>query len=386
MIRLKNKTLLIFRWAPPVAGGPNCIYHLFSRFSPTDYCILTNYKNTHSGNLTNNWLPANYYYYDKWSLLKTGFFKRITQAYQLINGGYRLIKQEHVDLIFSVSDGGHSFLTGLTLSIITGRPLAIYLLDLYKDNYLPRRQKIIAWLIEPIIFYWAIKIIVTNEGTREFYLRRYPRLDFEIIYNSTDFNQYQKQITLYNPISPYSIVFTGHLYWAQRQSIENLIQAVIETTELEITLTLYVLNPPADLVAHYINNPKIIFTKAPQEKMPEIQTKADILFLPLAWETPSPAIIQTATPGKLTDYLASGRPILVHAPDYAYVSRFSHKHGLATVVDQNNIDLLKKAIKKILTDQRHSQATIVKAQDTFHRLYNAEINAQKLADIINHTR
>ena len=404
MIKLKHKTLVIFRWAPPVAGGPNLIYYLFSNFDPTTYCLLTSYKNTHSGNLTDNWLSAPYYYYDSWNLPSFDFKKnnlltkcqklpflknfiyliqKAIQAIKIINQGYKLIKQEKIEIIFSVSDAGHSFLTGLVLSLFTGRPLVIYLLDLYKDNLLPRRWKLLAFLIEPLVFYRASKIIVTNEGTREFYLHQYPRLSFKVISNSTNITQYQNLISPYKPTPPYSIVFTGHLYWAQLQSVENLLQAVKEISQPEITLTLYILNPPSDLIARYASNPRITFTTAPQEQMPAIQTKADILFLPLAWDTTCPAIIKTATPGKLTDYLASGRPILIHAPDYAYLSRYGKQYGFAEVVDQNDVNLLKAAILKIVMDPIYTQTLITNAQDTFNSFHNANTNSQCLVKILS---
>jgi len=59
--------------------------------------------------------------------------------------------------------------------------------------------------------------------------------------------------------------------------------------------------------------------------MSEIQTQADILFLPLSWHTKSQKIIDTATPGKLTDYLISNRPILIYAPASTFLAQYAKK-------------------------------------------------------------
>ena len=187
----------------------------------------------------------------------------------------------------------------------------------------------------------------------------------------------------YNPKSPYTIVFTGHIYWPQERSVRNLITAVSEINDIDVKLLLYVPSPPQDLVETYKNHPKIKFDVAPQSEMPRIQSGADILFLPFAWRTPSPQIIATASPGKLTDYLASGRPILIHAPPYAYVSQYAKEYGFAHIVDKESIPLLQDGIRKLLQDHDYSRKLIKNARELFLKNHDAVKNAELLKKIIN---
>ncbi len=83
-----------------------------------------------------------------------------------------------------------------------------------------------------------------------------------------------------------------------------------------------------------------------------MQRKADILFLPLGFDTPIPEVIRTASPGKMGEYLASGRPILVHAPADSFVSCYFREHGCGVVVDQSDPGMLSQAIHHILEDTR----------------------------------
>jgi len=61
--------------------------------------------------------------------------------------------------------------------------------------------------------------------------------------------------------------------------------------------------------------------------------RLDCLFLPLSWHTKSQAIIDTATPGKMTDYLISGSPILIHAPASTFLVKYARENNFAEIVD-----------------------------------------------------
>jgi glycosyltransferase involved in cell wall biosynthesis len=88
----------------------------------------------------------------------------------------------------------------------------------------------------------------------------------------------------------------------------------------------------------------------PYGEILERQRKADILFLPLAFESPIPQVIRTSAPGKLGEYLASGRPLLAHVPANSFVAYYFKKHQCGFIVDQNNPDELAAEIKKIIVN------------------------------------
>ena len=114
---------------------------------------------------------------------------------------------------------------------------------------------------------------------------------------------------------------------------------------------------------------------APPQKMPEIQTQANILFLPISWHTKSQTIINTATPGKLADYLISNRPILIHAPSSTFLTQYAKKNNFACIVDEENIEKLKNAIKTLLFDKIFAKRIIENAKTTFFRNHDANQNA-----------
>jgi hypothetical protein len=79
----------------------------------------------------------------------------------------------------------------------------------------------------------------------------------------------------------------------------------------------------------------------------------DILILALDWPDESPKHrdeLATIFPTKTPEYLASGRPILVHCPENYFLARFFREHNCGLVVAERCVDALERAVQSILKD------------------------------------
>lgn len=410
-----KKTLLISSYAPPsMRGAPQNIYNLFKDFPPSSYCLLTSYHNIDNISAKEgNWLKGKYVFYDNISfsgsfknnpeivkesssrlilnklkhLVKRnwffgalgGLFIIFSQIFMIIHAGGKTLKKEKIEIMIGFSDYGPAMISTYLLHKITKKPYYIFLFDLYKDNfYTVFPANFLAKIFEPKILKNAEKIIVTNEGTLNFYTKEYGQelgKKIIIIHNSAYAEPYLNLHTDYQPTPPYSIIFTGTIYWPQIGSLKNLIQAVEEINEFDIQLKIYCPNPKSYLNKIGITeSEKIKISMAPPEKMPEIQTQTDILFLPLSWNTKGQKIIDTATPGKLADYLISNRPILIHAPSSTFLAQYAKQNNFALVIDEENIEKLKTAIKKLLFDKKLAKQIIENAKTTFFKNHNVNHN------------
>lgn len=318
-------------------------------------------------------------------LKRNAFFKTLLgaplilgQIPLIIRQGVKSVKKENIDLMVGFSDYGPALVGTYYIHKQTKVPFCLYMFDIYEGNLLPLTGQILAKIFEPKLFKCATKIIVNNEGTKEFYRRRYGNgiLDkIEIIYNSTNPKPYlDAQTPMVEHSPPYTILFAGNIYWAQLSSVKNLIKAIEGMDDVDIRFQIYSTNPPEYFKAIGIDSSKIDFNVAPNSEMPHIQSKTDILFLPLAWNTKSPAIINTATPGKLTDYLIAGRPILVHAPPESHLVQYAKDNNFALVVDEENIEKLQKAIRKLLFNKDTGQQYIDNAQKVFFQNHDGQKN------------
>jgi len=282
-----------------------------------------------------------------------------------------------------ISDIGPALIATYLISLCTGVPYALYLFDIYLGNNLLPMNELLAKIFEPRMFKMASVVIVTNEGTERFYRKRYGgTFKSAVVHNSVFPQGYESRRTPYSPKEPYTILFTGQVYWAQERSLMNLIRTMDELRDLRVQLDLYVPNAPETLKQRVRGRRNIYLTAADQSEMPAIQCHATLLLLPLSWHTRSPDVIATAAPGKLADYLASGRPVLIHAPPYAYINQYAKENGFALVVDEENIKKLKDGINKLLFDLEYSRQLIENAKRTFYKNHDATINAQKLAKIL----
>jgi glycosyltransferase involved in cell wall biosynthesis len=101
----------------------------------------------------------------------------------------------------------------------------------------------------------------------------------------------------------------------------------------------------------------------PPDSIAEVQRRADVLFLPLAFESPIEEVLRTSAPGKMGDYLATGRPILVHARPDSFLSRYFREHECGVVVDINSPSAVAGALERISTDEALRKAVGEKARE-----------------------
>jgi glycosyltransferase involved in cell wall biosynthesis len=115
----------------------------------------------------------------------------------------------------------------------------------------------------------------------------------------------------------------------------------------------------------------------------EIQRDADILLLPLAFDAPTPEIIRSAATTKLSEYLVSGRPLLVHAPRDSYVASIARDHGFAEVVDEPSEDALGDAIYRLIHEPARRARIVAAAREYALHHYSTSASVDTFVDAVN---
>jgi glycosyltransferase involved in cell wall biosynthesis len=414
-----KKLLVVSSWAPPSIGGPQVLYNLLSQFPKDRYSILTSfYAIDELSAKKGTWLDGTYFFYDnptmksrdislseekinkknntrnavqklKYLMKRISFIHTLFglpvilwQIMTLVRHGKEVLAETKSEILLGISDYGPAMIGSFLLHKKTKLPLSIFLFDLYKGNSFPFPGNILARLFEKKILMTATSIIVTNEGTKKFYADRYGdeiSKKITVLYNSVFPEAYNKggAVLIEKKTPPFTIIFTGRVNWPQLGSIKNLIQAVNELPDFDITFRLYTPSPKdylKDVGIVESKNVKLSF--APPQEMPSIQKQSDILFLPLSWNTKSPAIINTATPGKLTDYLIAGSAILVHAPAASVLVEYAKDNNFAEIVDQNDVELLKQTLQQLLRNPSRRTELVKNAQATFYKNHDTRKNAE----------
>ncbi|MGH7427901.1 MAG: glycosyltransferase, partial [Candidatus Methylomirabilaceae bacterium] len=92
-------------------------------------------------------------------------------------------------------------------------------------------------------------------------------------------------------------------------------------------------------------------------------TAADLLVLPVNFDTRSVRYLRLSFPAKLPAYMASGTPILAYGPLEMAQIRYLAEAGVAHVVTQRSQEALAAAIRRLMTDEAYRAKIGQRAHD-----------------------
>jgi glycosyltransferase involved in cell wall biosynthesis len=163
--------------------------------------------------------------------------------------------------------------------------------------------------------------------------------------------------------TPIRVVVLGAVYGPQADAIADVARAV-ERCRVPAELVLYTHATREQLAALGIAGRSLVVEPyAPQAQLPAILAGATVLLLPYSFREDMRKIVSTSLPTKLAEYLASGTPVLVHAPAYATTARLGRAEGWAAVTGSRDVDELARTVERLATDDD----------------YRAELSARALA-------
>jgi len=363
-----KKFALISLGLPPSQSGQSMVlYHLLKNTDPKGYCLIT-LKNIHLyghlGNCSTALKAPTYFIQPEYQIVRglvrcacvlhLSFifnFLLSLRVYQF----KKILKKEKCDAVVvctgELFDPPAAFLASQSL----GLPLFFYIFDYYSRQWTHPIQRVFAEKYERIILKSSSGIIVPNECLYEEYRTRYG-IASTVIHNPVDLAEYESCITA-DAITHdnKNIIYTGAIYVAHYSAFKNLLFALNLLKRPDIKLHIYTPQSSIRLSMNDISGAVIIHKHQPAHMIPDIQRNAGFLFLPLAFNSPFPEVIKTSAPGKIGEYLASKRPILVHAPKDSFVSWYFRKYHCGLVVDQDNPQLLAQAIARLLEDTQLQQ-------------------------------
>jgi glycosyltransferase involved in cell wall biosynthesis len=233
-------------------------------------------------------------------------------------------------------------------------PLIVYAFDFYAyqfdavGGFLGLLIRAFARLAERVILPRTELVIVPNEFLQNEYAKRY-HVRTVIVRNPLDFNPDSMSQHPW-PAAPDSIrlAYTGSVYTPQIQSLRLILQALENDVTGRIRLALLTPQTPDELAAMNITGRVDHLGCLNHEATREAQSRADVLVLPFGFDTPYPTIIRTSAPGKLAEYLASGRPILVIAPPDSFLVWYFERHRCGWVVAEKDPARILSVIDEII--------------------------------------
>jgi glycosyltransferase involved in cell wall biosynthesis len=251
-------------------------------------------------------------------------------------------------------------------------PLIAYAFDAYGQQHKSVkwrwRHREVAAKYEPAVAAAAERVIVPNEFLAEYYHCRYGART-AIVRNPID------DALLASPPPPYraefrrpmQIVYTGNLYVAQWDAAAKLIEACRWRGGKYAELVVYAPQSARSLASLAQRGPLRLQPPVASGEMATVHRAADVLFLPLAFESPYPEIIRTSAPGKMGEYLASGRPVLAHVPADSFVAWYFRQHACGWLVDRPDPAAILDALDEIQRDPQEAAHRVGRARQCAER-------------------
>jgi glycosyltransferase involved in cell wall biosynthesis len=270
-------------------------------------------------------------------------------------------------------------LANLPAAYLASRRCGVRFYAYYFDDYLNQwsnsAARYIASRFEPLMAAYASGVFVPNEFLYRDIQRRHG-VKATIIHNPVDLAQYD----LANADTPpdsgciQDVVYTGSIYHAQLDAFENLLAAIDLLEGPNTGLHLYSSTASEWLEKQGIRGQIVHHGPVPLSATPAIQQQADVLFLPLAFNSPYPEVIRTAAPGKMGEYLASGRPILVHAPPDSFVAWYFKTYHCGLVVDRPSPEALAEALRRLRDEPETRELVTANARQRAKQDFDLAIN------------
>lgn len=308
------------------------------------------------------------------------WFNLRSQTKQRSEAIVRILHKEKCEALVGCSGDLIDIPAGFHAAQKMGIPYYPYLFDDYNEQWRIPFQKKYAHKVWSQLKDHVSGIIVPNEFLANKYRESFQMNPIIIPNPVEDISPVQAPgISSMN--RPVKIIYTGSIYDAHLDAFTNLLQAIHQLPEGAVEFHIYTPMDRSVLENYGISAPAILHPPLPLRESQQVQQQADLLFLPLAFESPIPDIIRTSAPGKMGELLASGRPILVHAPKDCFVSWYFREHKCGIVIDESNPEMLCDVLLSLpeQTDQvwqfvrnaahrAHEDFHISKAHDEFFGL------------------
>jgi glycosyltransferase involved in cell wall biosynthesis len=384
-------TLLSHALPPAGSGQAMILYQLLRGFDPASYRLVASPQQA-GDPLQGNWsarLPARYHQLPPEFELRRGTRYGLATPRAYLNMLLHLllrtrrmisiIQAQQSQALIACTGDLYNLPAGFFSSHMTRRPFYAYIFDDYAGQWTNPLQQRFARSLEPLMLRRAAGVIVLNEFHRDKYRVRYG-IEAGIVRVPCDTECYAVESAAAQ--DDVRIVYTGAVYDAHFDAFHNLLAVLQSCERADIRLHLYTAQSPADLANRGIRGPVCFHQHQQVSDIPAIQQAADLLFLPLAFASPYPEVVRTAAPTKMGEYLASGRPILVHAPADSFVSWYFRRHNCGLVVDQPDPAALRAALQRMLHDAALRRQLGERARECARRDFSLPVVRAAFRDVL----
>ncbi len=368
--------LIVVAYYPPAPSGMSVTMHnLLSRFHPASYSVVT------AGGLTHRAIEAA----ERARVYRVvSTLRRVSSRLDLwwqdrklkttISLLAELVARTGAKAMVGVYPTFHFLKLAREAARATGTPWVAYLHDTVAEGLANSALAKEAVCLQNQVFAEAASVLVMSGGMAELYTRKYGLAcaALEHTYPEPIPDQLPEHTALRQAF------WAGATYGINHKAVARVSAAL---KRLDCPLLMTTTAKPRSLMQQGIagDHVKTTFFPKREDYLSALQRQG-VLILALNWPDEGSLHedeLATIFPTKTPEYLASGRPILVHCPDHYFLARYFRRHGCGLIVSERSEAGLAEAIGVLLTDapevRTMRQAGLIAAQQ-----FSAEAIASRL--------
>jgi glycosyltransferase involved in cell wall biosynthesis len=298
----------------------------------------------------------------------------------------RALKKLNADVVFASFPYDVYTAAAFVAARRLGLPFYIHMHDLWIENTPPNSataQFAEKW--EPITLKESTRVFCMTEAMQEYYEKKYG-VRTDLLPHSVSDQDYLKAPTDVLPaqLAKPTALFVGAV--SPQMNLDAL-KVLAEASELlpqEYELLYCTPVKLADLNRLGIHSSRLRAQYVSRAEVQRLQSEAHVLVAPLSHKNCAIHEVRTVFSTKLLEYLISGRPVIVFAPEASYHAKSARKNGWGYVVSQDSPAELAAAIVKVSTDQQLAkclvQGALKEARERSAKRYAQQLREWVLTD------
>jgi glycosyltransferase involved in cell wall biosynthesis len=227
----------------------------------------------------------------------------------------------------------------------------------------------------------SILMSISHEMARE-YKSRYNK-DFITFHNAIDLDFWnQRQRRSYELGESPTILYAGRIGLGIESSLELFVRAIEQVnkeTDKSVKFMLQTREKPqwTDNYKSVVHNNFVSYSD-----LPRVFSEADFLLLPYDFTPESIKYIKYSMPTKAPEYMVSGTPIIILAPEETAIAKYAEREEWAKVITENRISAIAESVKQLITDKELRQRIAQNAIETARKNHNSNDVKRKFKEII----
>ena|ERR1035437_3348425 len=280
------------------------------------------------------------------------------------------------DVIYDQPTSRGGILFGLAVKSYLKKPLILHVMDdwpstlidsgLFKNYWRRKIDHELRSLLDKASLLMSISDEMANE-----YKTRYNK-DFITFHNTIDVDFWKKyQRNSYDLNEDLTILYAGRIGLGIDTSLElfaKSVQGINEELKLSIKFVIQTQDKPSWIKKYknVIHNSFVSY-----DDLPKIFAESDLLLLPYDFSDDSIKFIKYSMPTKVPEYMITGTPIILFAPEVTAVVKYAKKYEWAKVITQNDINEVSNAIKQLITNKELREKYAKNAISIAEKNYNS---------------